>query len=174
MEEVKQLDNAQQYLTFILGGEEYAIAILRVREILEYSNVTRVPSTPECICGVINLRGSVLPVIDLAVKFGLPPTEPTKQTCIVVVEVELDGEQTVLGVLTDAVNQVIELRDTSIQPPPAFGTKVRLEFLRGLGEVENGFILVLDIERLLTSEELLAVYPALIESAEGAAPAPAS
>ena len=161
MEEVKQLDNAQQYLTFILGGEEYAIAILRVREILEYSHVTHVPSTPDCICGVINLRGSVLPVIDLAVKFGLPSRKPTKQTCIVVVEIEWDGDQTVLGVLTDAVNQVIELRDANIQAPPAFGTRVRLEYLRGLGEVENGFILVLDIDRLLTSEELLTAYPAL-------------
>lgn len=171
MEEVNQIDNAQQYLTFILGGEEYAIAILRVREILEYSHVTRVPSTPECICGVINLRGSVLPVVDLAVKFGLPPRTPTKQTCIVVVEVEWDGEQIVLGVLTDAVNQVIELRDADIQPPPDFGTRVRLEFLRGLGEVENGFILVLDIDRLLTSEELLAAYPALTAAdAEETAP----
>ena len=161
MEEVQQLDNAQQYLTFILGGEEYAIAILRVREILEYSHVTHVPSTPDCICGVINLRGSVLPVIDLAVKFGLPPRKPTKQTCIVVVEIEWEGDQTVLGVLTDAVNQVIELRDANIQAPPAFGTRVRLEYLRGLGEVENGFILVLDIDRLLTSEELLTAYPAL-------------
>jgi purine-binding chemotaxis protein CheW len=91
----------------------------------------------------------------------------------VVVEVELDGEQTVLGVLTDAVNQVIELRDTSIQPPPAFGTRVRLEFLRGLGEVENGFILVLDIDRLLTNEELLVSYPAALAAVD-TEPVPAS
>jgi purine-binding chemotaxis protein CheW len=173
MKAVNQPEESQQYLTFFLAGEEYAIEVLRVREIIEYGNVTRVPSMPTCIRGVINLRGSVLPVVDLAVKFGFPPTEPAKQTCIVVVEVELDsdGKQTVLGVLTDTVNQVIELRDTSIQPPPAFGTRVRLQFLRGLAEVENGFILLLDIERLLTSEELLAVYPSLVESAEGPAPA---
>ena len=150
------------------GGEEYAIEVLRVREIIEYGNVTRVPSMPTCIRGVINLRGSVLPVVDLAVKFGLPPTEPTKQTCIVVVEVELDGDgkQTVLGVLTDSVNQVVDLSDTSIQPSPAFGTRVRLEFLRGLGEVEDGFILLLDIDRLLTSEVLLTANLSPDESSE--------
>lgn len=164
--------NVQQYLTFFLDGEEYAIGILRVREIIEYGHVTRVPSTPACIRGVVNLRGSVLPVVDLAVKFGLPPIEPTKQTCIVVVEVELDGQQTVLGVLTDAVNQVIELSDSNIQPPPAFGTRVQLEFLRGLGEVESGFVLVLDIDRLLTNDELLAAYPALVE--ETTEPLPSS
>jgi purine-binding chemotaxis protein CheW len=176
MKAVNQPEESRQYLTFFLAGEEYAIEVLRVREIIEYGNVTRVPSMPTCIRGVINLRGSVLPVVDLAVKFGLPPTAPTKQTCIVVVEVELDsdGKQTVLGVLTDTVNQVIDLSDVRIQPPPAFGTRVRLPFLRGLGEVENGFILLLDIEHLFTSEELLAVYPSLVESAEGLAPAPAS
>ena len=173
MKAVTQPEESQQYLTFFLAGEEYAIEVLRVREIIEYGNVTRVPSMPTCIRGVVNLRGSVLPVVDLAVKFGLLPTEPTKQTCIVVVEVELDGEQTVLGVLTDAVNQVIELRDTSIQPPPAFGTRVRLEFLRGLGEVESGFILVLDIDRLLTNEELLVSYPAALAAAD-AEPVPAA
>ena len=176
MKAVTQPEESQQYLTFFLAGEEYAIEVLRVREIIEYDNVTRVPSMPSCTRGVINLRGSVLPVVDLAVKFGLLPTEPTKQTCIVVVEVELDGDgkQTALGVLTDTVNQVIELNDVRIQPPPAFGTRVRLQFLRGLAEVENGFILLLDIESLLTSEELLAVYPSLVESAAGPGSAPAS
>jgi purine-binding chemotaxis protein CheW len=176
MKAASQPEESQQYLTFFLAGAEYAIEVLRVREIIEYGNVTRVPSMPTCIRGVINLRGSVLPVVDLAVKFGFSPTEPTKQTCIVVVEVELDGDgrQTVLGVLADTVNQVIELSDLRIQPPPAFGTRVQLSFLRGLGEVESGFILLLDVERLLTSDELLAVHPSLVESAEGAAPAPAS
>ncbi len=123
---------------------------------------------------MLNLRGSVLPVVDLAIKFGFPPTEPGKQTCIVVVEVELDGDgkQTVLGLLADTVNQVIELSDANIQPPPAFGTRVQLQFLRGLGEVENGFVLLLDTERLLTSEELLAVNSPTVESAEEPAPAP--
>ena len=173
MRAVNQPEKSQQYLTFFLAGEEYAIEVLRVREIIEYGNVTRVPSMPTCIRGVVNLRGSVLPVVDISVKFGFPPTEPTRQTCIVVVEVELedDGKQTVLGVLTDAVNQVIELSDFRIQPPPTFGTRVRLQFLRGLAEVDSGFILLLDIRRLMTSEELLAVYPALVESAEGLAPA---
>jgi purine-binding chemotaxis protein CheW len=176
MNAVNQPEESQQYLTFFVAGDEYAIEVLRIREILEYGNVTRVPSMPPCIRGVINLRGSVLPVVDLAVKFGFPPTEPAKQTCIVVVEVELDGDgkQTVLGVLADTVNQVIELSDGRIQPPPAFGTRVQLRFLRGLGEVENGFILLLDIERLLTSEELLAVHPLRVESAEERAPEPAS
>jgi len=162
-------------LTFFVGGDEYAIAILRVREIIEYGHVTHVPSTPPCISGVINLRGSVLPVIDLAVKFGLPPIQPTKQTCIVVVEVEWDGEQTIVGVVADAVNQVIELNESNIQPPPAFGTRIQLEFLRGLGEVENGFILIIDIDRLLSSEELLAACPtALEETSEAVSPSPSA
>lgn len=174
MKAVDQPEESRQYLTFSLAGDQYAIEVLRIREILEYGTVTHVPSMPACIRGVLNLRGSVLPVVDLAIKFGFPPTEPGKRTCIVVVEVELDGDgkQTVLGLLADTVNQVIELSDANIQPPPAFGTRVQLQFLRGLGEVENGFVLLLDTERLLTSEELLAVNSPTVESAEEPAPAP--
>ena len=123
VKQMKQVKKSQQYLTFFLGEDEYAIGILRVREILEYGTVTRVPNTPGCIRGVVNLRGSVLPIVDLAARFGLPSREPTKQTCIVVVEVELEGRQTTLGVLADAVNQVIDLKDEQINrhPPSAAG-----------------------------------------------------
>jgi purine-binding chemotaxis protein CheW len=155
MQVTEQTMAVQQYLTFFLGGEEYAVSILQVREIIEFGNVTRVPSTPACVRGVINLRGSVLPVIDPSVKFGFIASEPTKQTCIVVVETELDGQSTVIGIMTDAVNQVVELRDEQILPPPSFGTRVHLDFLHGLGQVGEGFVLILNLGRLLTTEELL-------------------
>src|SRR5206468_11896814 len=112
-----------QYLGFHVAGEEYAIGILRVREILEYDVVTKVPTTPPSIRGVINLRGSVVPVVDLAVKLGLPEIAVTKRTCIVVVEVNLSGERTVMGVLADSVSQVIDLPASEVQPPPTFGTR---------------------------------------------------
>ena len=157
----------QQYLTFQVGGEEYAIGILQVREIIEYGKVTRVPNTPLCVRGVINLRGSVLPVIDPSVKFGLAPNEPTKQTCIVVVETSTEEGALVIGVIADAVNQVIELPEDQIQPPPAFGTHVQLDFLRGLGEVNGSFVLILNLDRLLTTEELLkATEDAQLESGD--------
>ena len=156
MEQTTEIGKVQQYLTFLLAHDEYAIELLRAREIIEYGAVTHVPGMPACFRGVINLRGSVLPVVDLAVKFGLTVSEPTKQTCIVVVEASLDHRPTALGVLADEVNQVIELGDRQIQPPPAFGTRIRADYLRGLGEVESGFVLLLDIDRILTVDELLA------------------
>jgi purine-binding chemotaxis protein CheW len=155
MKNESQASAIQQYLTFQIGGEEYAIGILQVREIIEYGKVTRVPNTPACVRGVINLRGSVLPVIDPSVKFGLPPNEPTKQTCIVVVETSAEEGALVIGVIADAVNQVIELPEDQIQAPPSFGTRVQLDFLRGLTEVDGHFALILDLNRLLTTEELL-------------------
>jgi purine-binding chemotaxis protein CheW len=146
-----------QYLTFFVDGEEYALGILRVKEIIEYSGVTRVPMMPTHVRGVINLRGSVVPVVDLALKFGLKRSEPTKLTCIVVVELELDGRQTVMGVMADAVSQVIELADGDIEAPPSFGTRVSLDYLTGMGKAEGKLVLVLDIDRVLTSEELAAL-----------------
>lgn len=143
-----------QHLTFTLAGEEFAIGILQVREIIEYDVLTRVPMTPPYIRGVINLRGSVVPVIDLSVKFGLPESPVTRRSCIVIVEVDLEGERTVMGVVADAVKQVIDLMPSEIETAPAFGTKVRVDFLRGLGKAEKKFVLILDIDRILTAEEL--------------------
>lgn len=146
-----------QHLTFRLGGEEYAVPILRVREILQYEEVTRVPGAPPTIRGVLNLRGSVVPVVDLAVKFGLPPTEATRRTCIVIVEVEREGERTVMGVVCDAVSQVMELGEADVEPPPSFGTRVRTDFLHGMARVGSRFALMLDLDRLLSSAELLSL-----------------
>jgi len=143
-----------QYLTFHLAGEEYAIGLLQVKEIIEYDAITKVPMTPPWIRGVINLRGSVVPVIDLAVKFGQPQSPVGKRTCIVIVGVELGGEQTVMGVVADAVSQVMELPPQEITPPPAFGTKIRTDFLKGMGKAGKKFVLILDTDRVLSADEL--------------------
>jgi purine-binding chemotaxis protein CheW len=145
--------NSTQYLSFLLGGEAYAIGILRVREILEYQPATRVPQTPPSIRGVINLRGKVIPIVDLALKFGLPPTQPTKWTCIIVVETSIGGETAVMGVLADSVSEVIDLHPGDIEVPPSFGTHVKVDYLRGMGRTGQKFVLLLDIERVLSAEE---------------------
>jgi len=158
-----------QYFGFFVAGEEYAVGILRVKEIREYETVTRVPKTPTWIRGVMNLRGSVVPVVDLAVKFGLPETAITKRTCIVVVEVDLDGERTVMGVMADSVSQVLDLGPDDIKPAPPFGTRVNVDYLVGMGKVGAKFILVLDIDKVLSASELLTATS--LEAPEAAAPA---
>ena len=140
-----------QYLTFTLAGEEYAIGILKVKEIISYGPITSVPQTPPAIRGVLNLRGSVVPVIDLALKLDLPTSVINDRTCIVIVEVDLDTERSVMGIVADSVSQVIELYPDDILPPPPFGTRVRIDFLRGMARAANKFILVLDIEKILAN-----------------------
>ncbi|HEV2195449.1 MAG TPA: chemotaxis protein CheW [Candidatus Acidoferrum sp.] len=157
--EIKEQEAAvqQQYLTFFLADEEYAVNIQKVKEIIEYSSITKVPKVPRWIRGVINLRGNVVPVVDLAVRFGLDERPTTKTTCIVIVEVQQDAEKTVMGVIADAVNQVIELNAQDIEEPPAFGTRVRLEYLAGMGKLGKKFALILNIDRVLSEAELLTV-----------------
>jgi purine-binding chemotaxis protein CheW len=162
-------EGRSQHLAFGLAGVEYAIAILKVREILQYETVTPVPSTPASIRGVINLRGSVVPVVDLAVKFGLPPTTVTKRTCILVFEAVLDGFPTVLGLVTDSVTEVIELGPKDIEAPPSFGTGVHVDFLVGMGKVGRGFVLLLDLEKLLSIDDR-AVLENVIRGEEPAQP----
>jgi len=145
-----------QYLGFHVAEEEYAIGILRVREILEFDTVTKVPTTPPSIRGVINLRGRVVPVVDLAVKLGLPESPITKRSCIVVVEVDLSGERTVMGVLADSVSQVLDLPASEIEPPPPFGPRVRVDCLLGMGRSGKKFVLLLDIDKLLSTDEIAA------------------
>jgi len=140
-----------QYLTFNLAGEEYAVGILKVKEIIEYGTLTRVPQTPQSVRGVINLRGNVVPVVDLAIKFGLPRSPRTNRSCIVIVEVDLDGEQSVMGVIADSVSQVIDLPLAEILPAPAFGTKLKVDFLLGMGKAGQKFVLVLDIDKVLAT-----------------------
>jgi purine-binding chemotaxis protein CheW len=159
MESPTEIPN-RQFLSFYVAGQEYALGILQVREIIEYGVVTRVPATPTWIRGVFNLRGGVVPVVDLAVKFGLPAGEITSRTCIIVVEADLGGETTLMGIVADAVSQVMELRPEDIEAPPPFGTRVRLEYLLGMARADKRFVLLLDIDKILASDELLHVQDA--------------
>jgi purine-binding chemotaxis protein CheW len=146
-----------QYLTFFVAGEEYAVNILKVKEIIEYDTITAVPNTAPWIRGVTNLRGNVVPVIDLAVKFGLPASQASKFSCIVITEVSYEGDKLTMGVMTDSVNQVLDFAEDEIETPPPFGTRLRIEFLLGMGRMGKKFCLILDIEKVLSAEELLAV-----------------
>jgi purine-binding chemotaxis protein CheW len=145
------------YLTFFIAGEEYGVPILRVREILEFDTLTRVPAAPPCVRGVINLRGSVVPVADLAIQFGQPQCAITKLTCVVVVEVAMDGELAVMGLMVESVNQTIQLSDADIESTPAFGTLARTDYLLGMGNIGKKFVLLLDIDRVLSADELHSV-----------------
>jgi purine-binding chemotaxis protein CheW len=145
--------NRTQYLSFSLRGTEYAVGILKVKEILQYEATTRVPSTPRSVRGVINLRGQVVPVVDLAAKFGLGETEPSRLTCILIVEALLDGAPAVVGVMSDSVQEVIELGPEDIEPTPAFGTQVKVDFLLGVGKIGKRFVLLLDLDRVISADE---------------------
>ncbi len=149
-----QPELVSQYLSFRLSGDHYAIAISRVREIVEYEAPTRVPGTPSFVRGVTNLRGSVLPVLDLALKVGVAASAPTRKTCIVLVEIDVDGERLAMGLVVDEVIDVLDLSASDIAPPPPFGAPVKLEYLEGLGKVGTTFVLVLAIDRVLSPEEL--------------------
>lgn len=148
---------AAQYLTFLIAGEEYAASILKVREVIEYDTLTTVPNTPPWIRGVVNVRGSVLPVVDLGVKFGLAASAISRFSCIVITEVDCEGEKLTMGVLADAVSQVIEFTADEIEEPPPFGTRVKIEYLLGLGPIGKKFCQILDIDKVLSVAELLAV-----------------
>src|ERR1700756_1005845 len=138
-----------QYLTFVVGDDEYALPILRVKEIIEFGGLTRVPSMPPYIRGVINLRGSVVPVIDLAARFGFEANPVTRTSCIVIGELSVEGERIVMGMIADAVRQVVELDSAEVEAPPAFGTRARPDFLLGMGLVNNNLVLLLNVDTLL-------------------------
>ncbi len=140
---------SRQCLSFLMGREEYAVDLVRVREIVRYEGATRVPRVPACVRGVVNLRGSVVPVIDLAVGLGMPQAAVTPQTCLVIIEVAVGLETSVLGLLADAVDQVLDLRAEDIEPPPSFGTRVPAAYLLGMAKSDGRFVLLLDLERLL-------------------------
>jgi len=146
-----------QYLTFKLDDEVFALGIDKVREVLDYTSVTKVPQTPDFMRGVINLRGSVVPVVDMRLKFGMAKTEKTVNTCIIIVEINLEGETTVLGALADSVQEVLDLEPHQIEPAPKIGTKLRTDFIRGMGKRDEQFIIILDIDKVFSSEELAAV-----------------
>lgn len=148
----------QQYLTFVLDDEMFAIGILAIREIIGYGQITEVPMVPPFIRGVINLRGAVVPVIDLSVRFGRPPRETTKRTCIVIIEIaETSGEQQQhhhMGIVVDSVSEVLEIPATDIEPPPTFGAQIRTDFIAGMGKVNGRFVVLLDVNRILSLEEV--------------------
>ncbi len=144
----------QQFLTFLLDGEPFAISILVIKEIIEYGNLTTVPLMPEFIKGVLNLRGQVLPVIDLAARFGRAPAEIARRTCIVIVEMDNDGEKQDVGVVVDSVSEVMDIAASAIQAPPAFGAKIRVDFIEGMVEVGARFIIILNVDRVLSLDEM--------------------
>ncbi|RDU98223.1 chemotaxis protein CheW [Trinickia dinghuensis] len=148
------LGEPAQYLTFMLSGETFAIGILAIKEIIEYAGLTEVPMMPACVRGVINLRGSVVPVVDLLARFGRTPSPVTKRTCIVIVETDVGGERHVIGAVVDAVNEVLEIAPGDIEPPPSFGARLRIEYIAGMGKVRGKFVILLDADRVLAIDEL--------------------
>lgn len=161
---------SHQYLVFTLANDVFAIDILRIREIIEFGQMTRVPLMPPSVRGVINLRGAVVPVVDLLARFGRGETPVARRTCVVILEVaDGDGFQ-VLGVMVDAVNEVIEIPAADIEPPPAFGARIRSDFISGMARVDGRFIIVLEAARVLSVDEMAALDNAPLRDA-GAAPA---
>lgn len=156
-----------QYLTFTLEEEVFALDIGKVREVLDFTQVTKVPRTPEFMRGVINLRGSVVPVVDMRLKFGMPLTEKTVNTCVIITEVGVDGEAVVLGAMADSVQEVLDLEPGEIEPPPRIGTKLNTDFIRGMGKRDDRFIMILDIDRVFSAGELVAVQGGGEEAAAG-------
>ena len=149
--------NSKQYVTFCLAEELFGVEVNRTREILSVISVTSVPQTPDYMLGVINLRGQVVPVIDMRLKLGLSATAETQDTCIIVVEVLVDGEPIVVGALADAVREVLEIKSDDIEPPPRLGTRLKTEFIKGMGKIDEEFLILLDIDKIFNSDELALV-----------------
>jgi len=145
---------SNQYLTFVLDDEDFALEIMKVKEVLDYINITRVPRMPSYLCGVINLRGNVVPVIDLRLKLGMAKIQRTVDTCIVIMEIHIDGELVQMGALTDAVKGVIELEPKDIVAAPKLGTRLNTDFIRGMGKQDDQFIIILDIDRVLSADDI--------------------
>jgi purine-binding chemotaxis protein CheW len=143
-----------QYLTFVLGKETFALGILLIKEILEYEEPTDVPMMPAFVRGIVNLRGAVVPVIDLSARFGRPSAPVTKKTCIVIIETALNEVRTVIGVVVDAVNEVLEIPAADIEPPPNFGTSIRTDFIQGMGKVRDKFVIILKVDSVLSIDEM--------------------
>jgi len=156
-------DDANQYLTFVSGNEIYGVSILVIKEILEYHEPTVVPMMPDFIRGVINLRGSVVPVIDLSLRLGKDAGEVTKRTCVVIIEIQHEEERMEIGIIVDAVNEVLDILPENIEPAPNFGAKIRTDFISGMGKVDEKFVVLLSIDHVLSVEEL-----SMLESASNA------
>jgi purine-binding chemotaxis protein CheW len=153
-----------QYLTFKLDNEVFAIDISKVREVLDFTSTTRVPRMPEFMRGVINLRGRVVPVVDLRLTFGMSQTERTVNTCVIIVEMTVDEETAVIGALADSVQEVLGFGLEHIEPAPKIGTRLKTDFIKGMGRQNDQFVIILDIDKVLTSVELLLVHDALVDT----------
>ncbi|WP_028579980.1 chemotaxis protein CheW [Desulfogranum japonicum] len=160
---MQEADNvsSNQYLTFLLDGEVYGLSISTVREVLAFTSVTRVPQTPSYVRGVINLRGNVVPVIDLNTRFHGQQTEKSVDTCIIIVEIIIGSEAVLFGALADSVREVLELEHDQIAPPPKLGSRVNAAFIKGMGKKDDEFVILLDIDKLFSSEELITVQQAV-------------
>ena len=163
---VTSISDIRQYLTFQLNDEIFALDVSHVREILEFTTVTKVPKTPEYMRGVINLRGSVVPVLDMRLKFGMSMTEKTVNTCIIVVEVSFEEENTIIGALVDSVQEVLELEPDQIEPAPRIGTQLKTEFIKGMGKRDDRFMILLDIDKVFSWEELATAQGAGMDEQE--------
>lgn len=153
-----------QYLTFTLAQEMFAISIQNIREIMEYGELTTVPMMPDFVRGVINLRGSVVPVIDLSARFGRGQSQINSRSCVVILEVGNEGAEQEIGVIVDAVSEVREISASEIEPAPSFGTRVRADFISGMGKVDERFVIVLDVQRVVDIEEM-AQLSSMVDSA---------
>jgi purine-binding chemotaxis protein CheW len=163
-----------QYLTFMLGGEAFGIGIMAIKEIIEFSGITEVPMMPDCIRGVINLRGAVVPVMDLAARFGRPLAVPGKRTCIVIVELDggaggREGERQVTGVVVDAVSAVLDIPASEIEPAPSFGTRIRGDFIAGMGKLNGKFVILLNVANVLAVDALATLPATALEAGEPSA-----
>lgn len=165
---VSQQDD-HQYLTFLLGGEMFSIGILNIKEIIEYGQITTVPMMPAFIQGVINLRGRVVPVVDLQVRFGRDRTVVGKRTSIVIIEATMNGERLDIGIVVDAVSEVLAIPQSEIEPAPAFGAKIRTDFISGMGKVGGKFVIILNVEQVLSVEEMAALGNTLSATVDGSA-----
>lgn len=159
------VEEIEQFLTFLLGGEMFAINILSIKEIIEYQPLTAVPLMPDFIRGVMNLRGSVVPVIDLAARFQRPVIEIGRRTCVVILEISHEDRFQDVGIVVDAVSEVIELKASQIEPPPAFGAKVRTDFIQGMFRAETRFVIILNIGSVLSLEEMIMLAESSMEEA---------
>ena len=148
------IEESGQYLTFLQCGEMFAIGILGIKEIIEYANLTTVPLMPEFISGVINIRGAVVPVIDLSARFGREAAKPTRRSCIVIIETVNDNEKMDIGIIVDSVSEVLEIPPADIEPAPRFGTNIRADFISGMGKINDKFVIILDISRVLSVDEM--------------------
>jgi len=163
----KHIDTGQ-YLTFVLTGEIYALGILHIKEIIQYGDLTEVPMMPSFIRGVINLRGKVVPVVDMAARFNRGSTQIAKRTSIIIIEMEADedGETQSIGIMVDAVNEVIDISSDDIEPPPSFGARIRPDFISGMAKRDGKFIIVLNLSSVLSIEEMSALGNSLLNDAD--------